>query len=147
MAGWRVGYVVADKEIINVCAYMHDVITYTVCAVSQRAALRALELHDDIKKKTVGEYRKRVMYAAERIKDIPFMDLNLTDGTFYIFPSVKKTGLTSAQFCDRLFDECHIMASAGSACGRAGEGHVRFALINPVEVLKEAFDRIEKMKF
>ena len=65
-------------------------------------------------------------------------------GTFYLFPSIKGTGMTSKEFCDWLLKEKHIMATPGSAFGAGGEGFVRISCTCPIEKIKEAMDRLEK---
>jgi aspartate/methionine/tyrosine aminotransferase len=67
-------------------------------------------------------------------------------GTFYLFVNIKETGLSSTEVSDRILKEAHVLVLPGIAFGEAGEGYVRIACTVGIEKLKEAFDRIEKMK-
>ena len=78
---------------------------------------------------------------------MPFIDVLPVSGTFYIYPSVKKSGLTGAQFADKLFKECHVKVIPGTAFGDSGTYHFRISCTVSMADLKEAFDRMEKMTF
>ena len=68
-------------------------------------------------------------------------------GTFYVFPNIEKTGLSSGEFCGVLFEKCHILATPGSSFGSSGEGHIRLVCACSLDTIKEVFDRMEKLKF
>ena len=86
-------------------------------------------------------------YAAERINKIPNMHVIYPPkGSFYLFPSIKGTGLTSQEVADKILMEAHVLTLPGNAFGQCGEGHLRLCCTVSVEKLKEAFDRIEKME-
>ncbi len=147
MTGWRVGYVIAPPAIIQTMNAINGALCYSTPSVSQRAALHALSLRQELRQ-TYGQlYRQRVSYSAQRIQEIPYLDLCVPRGTFYLFPSVQKTGLSSAEFCARLLEEAHILVTPGSVFGAEGEGHFRIACTVGQEVLREAFDRMERLKF
>ena len=95
----------------------------------------------------VNVFRERVEYAHKRLSEIPWVDVLPVSGSFYIFPSIKKTGLTSAQFSQKLFNECHVRVIPGRAFGESGEYHIRISCTLGIDKLKEAFDRMEKMTF
>ena len=64
-------------------------------------------------------------------------------GTFYLFPCVKPSGLTSAQATERLAQAGVLVVPGPAYGGEAGEGYLRISCTVPMEQLKEAFDRIE----
>jgi aminotransferase len=64
-------------------------------------------------------------------------------GAFYVFPSIKATGLSSEEFCERLLMEKHVAVVPGTAFGESGEGHVRISYSYSVDHLIEALKRIE----
>jgi aspartate/methionine/tyrosine aminotransferase len=68
-------------------------------------------------------------------------------GTFYLFPGIRKTGLTSAQFCDCALHKAHVLLSPGTAFGAAGDGHVRLAMTAPMDAIVSAMDRLERLSF
>ncbi len=147
MTGWRVGAIIADPEIVRTVNRVNGCLIYSAPSVSQRAAIAALSVRESIRREYVGQYRRRVFYAADRIEAIPYLGLCRPKGTFYLFPDAKKTGLTSNQFCDALLERAHILVSTGSVFGSTGEGHFRIACTVDESQLREAFDRMEKLSF
>ena len=119
---------------------------YTAPSVSQRAAIEALRLREDVARRYITRYRDRLLYAADRVERIPWMTLSRPKGTFYLFPGITKTGLDSAGFCKAALEQAHVLMSPGSAFGKSGAGHVRIAVTQPMEKLQAAFDRLEAMR-
>ena len=147
MTGWRVGYIIAEPELLQVFSNINGALIYTAPSVSQRAALKALSLREEIRRQYVTRYLDRVRYSVERIQKIPYLTLVPPGGTFYLFPGIEKTGLTAGEFCSVLLEKAHVMAAAGDAFGRAGEGHFRIACTVDMDTLKDAFDRMEALVF
>lgn len=86
-------------------------------------------------------------YAAERINQIPKLSVIYPPkGSFYLFVNIKASGMTSAEACDKILEEAHVLMLPGDAFGSCGEGYVRIACTVGIETLKEAFDRIEKIE-
>lgn len=147
MTGWRLGCTVADPRLIETMNKINGSIVYSAPSVSQRAGIEALAQRRKIREQYISVYEERVLYAADRCARIPWMDIVRPGGTFYLFPGFKRTGLTSAEFCQKLLDEAHIIVASGALFGSTGEGHVRMACTIDIEKIKEAFDRIEKLQF
>ncbi len=147
MTGWRVGAIIAAPELVRTINRVNGSLIYSAPSISQRAAIAALAVRESIREKYVAKYRERVFYAAERIEKIPYLGLCRPKGTFYLFPDVKKTGLSSAQFCAELLERAHVLVSTGHVFGETGEGHFRIACTVDEAHLKEAFDRMEKLTF
>lgn len=147
MTGWRVGYIIAEDYLVDAIYSVSDFLIYSTPSISQRAGIKALEIRKEVCDKYVPIYRDRVFYCVDRIAKIPWMDLVRPGGTFYVFPSIKKTGLTTAQFTSLLFEKCHIIVAGGHLFGACGEGSFRIACTVPMEQLVEAFDRMEKLEF
>lgn len=142
MTGWRVGYIIAHPELISVFQYVNDGLTYVAPSVSQRAAIKALELRDEIADEYVAQYRSRVYYAADCIEKIPYLTLFRPRGTFYLFPGIAKTGMEDREFCAFLLEKAHILVSPGCVFGQAGQGHFRIACTVSQEKLAEAMRRM-----
>ena len=145
MTGWRVGCIIAHPDLIRVFQHVNNGMTYTTPAVSQRAALHALALRDQITREYIAQYRERVYYTADRLAAIPWITLYRPRGTFYLFPGIEKTGMPDGAFCDLLLNEAHLLVSPGAAFGQAGQGHFRIAATVPMDKLREAMDRLEKL--
>ncbi|MBV1758164.1 MAG: pyridoxal phosphate-dependent aminotransferase [Dethiosulfatibacter sp.] len=145
MTGWRIGNIIAPDYIIRTVQQINENVVFTAPSISQRAAIYALRNRHIIQPGLIEEYKKRVMYAAERINNIPNMSVLPPKGTFYLFVNIRKTGLTSMDASDMILREAHVLTIPGNAFGKCGEGYVRIACTVGVEILKEAFDRIAKM--
>lgn len=146
MTGWRIGNIIAPPDVIRVIQDINEGVAFTAPSVSQRAAISALKHRKEIQPPITEVFRERMLYAAERINRIPNMHVIYPPkGSFYLFPSIKGTGLTSEEICNRILEETHVLTLPGTAFGECGEGHIRLCCTVSRELLKEAFDRIEKM--
>ncbi|MCI8645483.1 MAG: pyridoxal phosphate-dependent aminotransferase [Firmicutes bacterium] len=148
MTGWRVGNIIAPDYIIKVIQQINENVVFTAPSISQRAALHALRHRAEIQPPMVEEYKKRMFYAAERINQLPKLSvIDPPKGSFYLFINIKETGLTSQEAAEKILEEAHVLMLPGNAFGSCGEGYVRIACTVSVEALKEAFDRIERIRF
>ncbi|WP_422486387.1 pyridoxal phosphate-dependent aminotransferase [Gudongella sp. DL1XJH-153] len=145
MTGWRIGYIIAKPEFIGVIKSINENNVYSAPSISQRAAIHALRLRKEIQPGLLQEFKKRSYYAYERLNKLKGVHVMEPKGTFYLFPNIKETGLTSAQITEKLIKEAHVAVVPGSAFGPGGEGYLRIAVTLGVEKMAEAFDRIEEM--
>lgn len=143
--GLRIGHILANMDLIDIFCSVAESVDFTVNSLSQRVAYNALALRDEIHPSLHEEYRKRVFYCYDRIKSIPNMTCFEPGGTFYVFVDISKTGYSSFEIWDKLLEEAHIVILPGAAFGPSGEGFIRIACTVGVDVLKEAFDRLEKL--
>ncbi len=146
MTGWRVGHIVAPAYITDVIQEINENVCFTTSSISQRAAIYALRHRKELQPPIVEEYHNRVNYAASRINKIPKMRvIEPPKGTFYLFPCIKETGLSSEEVADLILKEAHVALLPGSTFGTCGQGYLRIACTVGMEKLEEAFNRIEKM--
>ena len=144
MTGWRIGNIIAPDYIVRTIQSINENVVFTAPSVSQRAAIHALRNRDVIQPPMIDEYRKRVFYAAERINQIPKMHvITPPKGTFYLFINIRETGLNSVEVSNVILQEAHVLTIPGISFGMCGEGYLRIACTVDVDLLKEAFDRIE----
>lgn len=144
MTGWRIGNIIAPDYIVRTIQSINENVVFTAPSVSQRAAIHALRNRDVIQPPMIEEYRKRVFYAAERINQIPKMHvITPPKGTFYLFINIRETGLNSVEVSNVILQEAHVLTIPGISFGMCGEGYLRIACTVDVDLLKEAFDRIE----
>lgn len=146
MTGMRIGNIVADPDIIKAVQNVIESTTYSAPSISQRAMFHAFRHFEEFEEETVAIFRERVDYAYERLSKIPYIDVLPVKGTFYIFPSVKRTGMNGVRFSRLLSEKCHIKVIPGIAFGPGGEYHFRISCTVSMEDLKEAFDRMEKLE-
>jgi len=142
MTGWRVGYACGPAELIEAMTKMHAYTTMCVPIMGQIAATEALRNGEDDRARMVAEYdqRRRVFVSGlNRIGLECFEPM----GAFYAFPSVRATGLTSAQFATALLHDQRVAVVPGEAFGACGEGHVRCSYASSIADLREALGRME----
>ena len=147
MTGWRLGYVIAPQFIISTLKDINENSVFTAPSISQRAAMHALRLRDEIQPDILKKYKERIYYAYERINELENMSVMSPRGSIYLFPNIKKTGLSSTEVADRILKEAHVLVLPGTAFGDCGEGYFRIAVTVGMDKLKEAFDRISKCQF
>ncbi len=146
MTGWRVGNIIAPRNIIQICQQINENLVFTAPSISQRAAIYALRNRKTILPAAFEKYKERVFYAAERINQIPWMSVLEPQGTFHLFINIKQSGLSSEKASEMILDQAKVLTIPGNSFGRCGEGYLRIACTVGKSKLEEAFDRIEKIK-
>lgn len=145
MTGWRIGYILSTPGAITVMKDVNENNVFTAPSISQRAAIHAIALRDEVQPELISTFRERVFAAYERIVKMKNISVPPPKGTFYLFPNIKATGLSSEEVADRILKEAHVLVLPGNAFGKNGEGYIRIAVTVGVDKINEAFDRIEKM--
>lgn len=143
MTGWRLGYACGPEMIIKQMTKIHQFAIMCAPTTSQYAAVLALRDGDLDVEKMRESYNQRRRYLINRFNEIG-MDCFEAEGAFYVFPSIKKFGLSSEEFATRLLMEEKVAIVPGTAFGDCGEGFMRISYAYSLERLKEALDRIER---
>ena len=143
MTGWRLGYAAGPVPIIKVMTKIHQSCIMSAPTTSQYAAITALRQCDDQIEMMRDEYNRRRRYVVKALND---MGLTCFEprGAFYVFPSIQISGLTSAEFCERLLREKEVAIIPGSAFGASGEGYARISYAYSVDHLQTAMKRIRE---
>ena len=141
MTGWRLGYAVAPQPIMDVIYKIHQYAIMCAPTTSQYAAIEALRSCDDEVEKMVREYDMRRRFIVKSLNDIG-LPCFTPNGAFYVFPSIKSTGLSSVEFCEKLLEAKHVAVVPGDAFGESGEGYVRICYAYSVSHITEAIKRI-----
>lgn len=142
MTGWRLGYAVGPAEIIKAMTKLHQYGIMSAPTTAQYAAIEALKNGDEdiVYMREQYDMRRRLVVDG-------FNSMGLTcfepEGAFYVFPCIKRTGLTSEEFCERLLYDEHVAVVPGSAFGSCGEGFVRVSYSYSIKHITEALSRIE----
>ena len=142
MTGWRLGYAVGPKEIIKQMIKLHQFAIMCAPTNSQFAAVEAMRNCDDEVGKMVEAYDQRRRFLLNAFKEMG-IECFEPYGAFYVFPSIKKFGMTSDEFANRLLFEQKLAVVPGTAFGASGEGFVRISYAYSVEKLKAGLERIE----
>ncbi len=143
MTGWRLGYMAAPEPIISQLVKIHQYGIMCSPYISQNAAVEALTSCEAEVAKMVNEYNIRRRFLVAEFNRVGLECFN-PEGAFYVFPSIRSTGLTSEQFCERLLMEEKVATVPGSAFGDSGEGFIRISYAYSLKHLMEAVKRIEK---
>ncbi len=142
MTGWRLGYACAPKTIMTQMIKLHQFAIMCAPTNSQFAAVEALRNCDGEVAKMVEAYDQRRRYLVNAFKEMgiecfePF-------GAFYVFPSIKKFGMTSDEFATRLLQQEKLAVVPGTAFGDCGEGFLRISYAYSIENLKVGLGRIK----
>jgi aspartate/methionine/tyrosine aminotransferase len=145
MTGWRLGYAVAQKHVIDALD-MLVLNTFTCTAeFSQVAAIEALKDSTNAVPAMVEEYRKRRDLFVERLNRIPGFRCQRPDGAFYAWVNIEETGVPAAEVQRVLLEEAGVAGIAGAAFGAEGEKYLRFSLVSATHLLEEALERIERV--
>ena len=144
MTGWRLGYACGNKELIGQMKKIHQYAIMCAPTTAQYAAIEALkDKNDEEVFKMAREYNRRRRVLVNGFKKMG-LDCFEPLGAFYVFPSIKSTGMSSEEFCERLLMEEKVLAVPGDAFGECGEGHIRACYASSMESIMEAIKRIER---
>ncbi|MEW6142661.1 MAG: aminotransferase class I/II-fold pyridoxal phosphate-dependent enzyme [Chloroflexota bacterium] len=141
MTGWRVGYVAARHELIEAITKIHQYVMMCAPTAGQMAAVEALKNGDADTADMLQEYDQRRRVILKGIRDIGFTCFE-PRGAFYVFPSIRKSGMSSDEFAEKLLIEEKVVVVPGSAFGKCGEGHVRCCYATSLPEIEEALRRI-----
>lgn len=142
MTGWRLGYACAPEIILEQMLKIHQFAIMCAPTTSQYAAVEALREGDEDVANMRESYNQRRRYVVKRLRD---MGLSCFEpyGAFYVFPSIKETGMTSDEFATKLLEEEKVAVVPGTAFGDCGEGFLRISYAYSLKDLEIALDRIE----
>ena len=143
MTGWRLGFVAAPKEITSVMLKIYQHTTMCAPHMLQLGAIEALRDSAEQVEKMQKSYWRRRNLLVQSLNRIG-LECHMPGGAFYVFPSIKKTGLTSEEFAESLLKEEKVAVVPGSAFGASGEGYVRCSYATSIEQLQEAVVRMER---
>ena len=141
MTGWRLGYAMAPAVIAGQMTKIHQFAIMCAPTNSQFAAVEALRDCDADVEKMVEAYNQRRRFLLNAFKEMG-LDCFEPYGAFYVFPSIKKFGMTSDEFATRLLKEEKVAVVPGTAFGDCGEGFLRISYAYSIDNLKIATERL-----
>lgn len=141
MTGWRLGYACAPHNIMEQMIKIHQFAIMCAPTTSQYAAVEALRNGDEDVRRMCESYNQRRKYL---VHELNAMGLECFEpyGAFYVFPSIKKFGMSSDEFATRLLKEEKVAIVPGTAFGDCGEGFLRISYAYSIENLKLALERV-----
>lgn len=143
MTGWRLGYAAGPQMIIEQMTKIHQYAIMCAPTTSQYAAVSALRNGDEDVARMRESYNQRRRFLLDAFKE---MDLDCFEpyGAFYVFPCIKRLGMSSDEFATRLLQEEKLAVVPGTAFGDCGEGYLRISYAYSIEKLKEAIGRMKR---
>jgi len=152
MTGWRVGWMIAPKDVIKAATNLQSHLTSNVSNVSQRAAIAALTGDLSAVHKMGEAFDRRRKLIVGLLNEIPGFQCPMPTGAFYVYPSVKgalgktirgKVANTSAELATIILDEVEVAAVPGEAFGPSG--YLRFSYALGDDDIVEGIGRIKKL--
>ena len=141
MTGWRLGYALGPEPVIKQMTKLHQYGIMSAPSMAQYAAIEALRNGDADIRYMRDQYDMRRRLIVDGLNNMGLTCFE-PEGAFYVFPSIKKTGLTSEEFSEKLIYAQHVAVVPGTAFGDCGEGFVRVAYTNSINNITEALHRI-----
>ena len=145
MTGWRVGFALAPKPLIDAMLKLQSHTTSNPTSIAQKAAIKALRGPQDSIPIMLAEYRRRRDFVVQRLRAIPGVKIAEPRGAFYAYPNISvgfRNGITSAlQFSEKLLSEAHVAVVPGEAFGTTE--HVRISYATSMKELERGLDRID----
>jgi len=143
MTGWRMGYACGPPEILSQMLKIHQYAVMSAPTTSQYAAIVAMRNGDNDIQNMKREYDQRRHLLFSGLREIG-LECFEPRGAFYMFPSIKNTGLTSAEFCERFLLAEKVAVIPGSAFGIGGEGFIRICYASSMEKISIALEKMGK---
>lgn len=143
MTGWRLGVAAGPAEVIAAMNKIHQFTIMSAGTTSQVAALEALTspLREEEVSIMREEYDARRKMLVQGFRQMG-LDVVEPEGAFYVFPSIKKTGMTSQQFCKALLDDQKVAVIPGDAFGECGDGYIRVSYAYSQENIRVCLEKI-----
>jgi len=144
MTGWRLGYVLGEEKYLNPILRYHQYMVTSTNTFAQWGAVTALKGDQGSAYAMVEEFRRRRDYIYEATNQIPGLSSAEPQGAFYLFPSVKETGMDGYQMSKMLLEKAGVATVPGEYFGKNGAGHIRISYANSLENLKSAVANIKE---
>ncbi len=146
MTGWRLGYVAADRPIIQAMNKIHQQNTANSVSFGQYGALAALTGKEETEEvgKMVAEYKRRRDYIVEHLNAIDGVSCAVPKGAFYMWINIKELPMTSTEFAYYLLEEEGVALVPGPVFGEHSEGYLRMSFATAYDEIVEACERIKR---
>lgn len=143
MTGFRIGYACGPAEIIDAMMRIHQYSMLCASIISQEAALEAIQFGEPDTTEMREQYRLRRNLIVNAFNQMG-LKCHLPRGSFYAFPCIKSTGLSSKDFAVKLLEQEKVACVPGSAFGPSGEGYLRCCFATSLEQIEIAVERMAK---
>ncbi len=144
MTGWRIGYIAAPMELIDIMVRLHMYLVTHASTMVQWGALAALKGSQEPTRKMVEEFTKRREFILKAINETKGMTCVAPGGAFYLFPNIKDSGMECGELCSYLLNEAGVAVIPGLAFGPGNKYSFRISYATSMDNLETAADRIQK---
>jgi len=141
MTGFRIGYACGPAELIEAMMRIHQYSMLCASIISQEAALEAIQRGQADTDEMREQYRLRRNFIVHAF-NAAGLDCQLPRGSFYAFPCIKATGLTSKEFAVKLLEQEKVACIPGNAFGPSGEGYLRCCFATALDQIQVATERM-----
>ena len=143
LTGARISFVLGNRQLIQTFRRLRSQIDYGIFLPVQHAAIAALNGPQDSVTRNRAEYQARRDALCGGLRSIGW-DVPDSQGSMFVWAPLPKGYHNSVDFCFELLERSGLLCTPGSAFGQLGEGHVRFALVQPVPVMQEIVAAVAK---
>lgn len=143
MTGWRVGYACGPQLLIAEMLKIHQYIAMCAPTVSQIAAIEALRHGMEEKERMKEAFKERRTRFVKGLRELG-LSCHEPEGTFYAFPSIARTGMSSEAFALKLLKEANVAVVPGHVFGTGGEGFIRCSFAASLDRLEAALERMAR---
>ena len=143
LTGARISFVLGNRQLIQTFRRLRSQIDYGIFLPVQHAAIAALNGPQDSVTRNRAEYQARRDALCGGLRSIGW-DVPDSQGSMFVWAPLPKGYHNSVDFCFELLERSGLLCTPGAAFGQLGEGHVRFALVQPVPVMQEIVSAVAK---
>jgi aminotransferase len=143
MTGWRIGYIAAPSYIMDIILKIHQYTAICAPALSQYAAIEAIESGEKSAALMNKEYERRRNFISNRFNEIGLTTVE-PEGAFYVFPDISSVNKNADEFAMQLLKQEKVAVVPGDVFGKSGSGHIRCSFATSMDNIKEALIRIER---
>lgn len=142
MAGWRVGFVLGKKELVDTVFSMKINFDYGTSSIMQDAAIAAMKMPYKYVAETMKKYKTRRNYMVAELKKLGW-NFKKPTATMYLWLKVP-TGMKSREFCSMVMNKTGVVFTPGVAFGACSDGYFRVSIVQDIKKLKEAIKRLNE---
>ncbi|MFW6040763.1 MAG: pyridoxal phosphate-dependent aminotransferase [Thermoplasmatota archaeon] len=144
MTGWRLGYMVAPKEIIHKTdLLLADVVSCTT-SFAQKGAVEALKKGQPFVDMMMEHFTKRREAIVEGLNEVPGFSCIYPKGAFYVFPNVKETGMDCEDLANYMIEEAGVCLLPGTVFGSQGKGYLRLSYASSLKSIEKGIKRMKE---
>ena len=142
MTGWRIGYVLAPKELVATMTKLQENVCACAPLPSQYAAIEALSGKEDYSKEMLSIFTQRRDMLVSGINALPRLSCQAPEATFYLMVNISQTGMRSEEFAIALLQSQHVAVVPGITYGKNCDNYVRMAFTLDEQKIREGIERI-----